>query len=283
MWTLLACAPSDEVAVVAPRTLDQAAEVRPAVEATSSVAPAEPPPAAPAPPPEPPAPPPKPRKPRAPAGALPTADALPTLADTGGYAGLVAAIEADRKIFARYDEDEAARAYLRDAITRHLFPAWKGTPWAFYGATNVPGEGAIACGYWVASVLRDVGFRIDRDHVGKQASEKILLTFTGADTLRHFGSRPVEEVIARVRRLGEGLWGVGLANHAGFVWNDGTQVYFCHSNYTGVQGPMCEEAEHSWPFRTSYTVIGSVLGDPTVGAWLEGRRLPTGKFGSEGG
>ncbi len=206
--------------------------------------------------------------------ALPKADHLPS----GDYAALVAAIEADRQVFASYDAQDAARAYLLDAITAHLFPAWAGTRWAFYGTAEAPGQGEIACGYWVASVLRDVGFRVNRNQLGKQASERILLTFAEPARLEHFGRRPVTEVIARVSALGEGLWGVGLANHAGFLWNDGERVLFCHSNYNGTRGPECEDANTSWAFVTSYTVIASVLADATVDAWLEGRALPTGSF-----
>lgn len=212
--------------------------------------------------------------PRPPPGALPEATKLPS----GAYAELVAAIEADRHVFAGYDARDQARAYLREAITRHLIPAWAGTPWAFYGTAKAPGEGDIACGYWVASILRDVGFRVNRDQLGRQASEKILLTFAEPARLRHYPRRPVTEVITWVRQAGEGLWGAGLANHAGFVWNDGQEVYFCHSNYNGVRGPECEVADQSWAFNTSYTVIASLLEDATVDAWLEGRALPTGRF-----
>lgn len=207
---------------------------------------------------------------------------LPSAADlpVGPYAALVAAIERDRQAFAHAGAAEEARAYVLAAIVDRIIPAWKGTRWAFYGKAEEPGGGEVACGYWVASVLRDVGFRVDRNHLGKQASERILLTVDPPERLLHFGSRPIEEVVARVRRLGEGIWGVGLANHAGLIWNDGTTVWFCHSNYHGYQGPMCEEAEHSWALRTSYTVIASLLEPETVAAWLEGRTLPTGEFSS---
>lgn len=211
----------------------------------------------------------------------PTPEALPDAArlPTGDYAALVAAIEADRQRLAGFDAREAARTYLRDAITLHIVPAWAGTRWAFYGAAQAPGQGEIACGYWVASVLRDAGFRVSRDQLGKQASERILLTFAEPTRLRHYG-REVVRAVSDVRAAGVGLWGVGLANHTGFLWNDGDQVRFCHSNYNGTRGPECEDADSSWALVTSYTVIAPVLDDATLDAWLEGRTLVTGRFGS---
>lgn len=270
---LLACtspgppAPAASAAQVAP-----APEAPPpvsAVVATETPAPA--PAEAPAPPPAPP-----PRKPL-------SADALPTVASLpeptyDNYPALVAGIEAARRTFATGGTYAQARAYLRAAITERIIPSWKGTRWAFYGMDTAPSDGgAIACGYWVASVLRDAGLRIDRDHVGKQASEKILLTIASPARLRHYG-RHWEQAIATADNAGVGLWGVGLASHAGLLWNDGTEVQFCHSDYHGTQGPRCEPAIHSWAFQTSYTVIAPILDDATLDAWFEGRTLATGRF-----
>lgn len=212
----------------------------------------------------------------------PDASRLPDGRD-GHYAELTAAIEVDRRALAASGDLAGARAYLLEAIPEHIVPAWLGTPWAFYGTSESPGAaGSVACGYWVASVLRDLGFVVDRNHLGKQASERILLTFAAPTGLRHFG-RDWLAAIAWVRAKGPGLWGVGLANHTGFLWNDGTEVRFCHSNYMGVRGPMCEDAEHSGAFQTSYTVLASVLGDDTLRAWLARRPLTTGGFATGGG
>ncbi len=178
---------------------------------------------------------------------------------------------------------KAARDSLYDAVTTRLIPAWRGTPWTFYGHAEVPGEEPVASGYWVASVLRDVGFRVDRDPLGRQASERILLTFAAKKTLRHFGSSPPETVVDWATKQGRGLWGVGLANHAGLLWNDGEEVRFCHSNSNGGRGPMCENALFSGPFQTSYTVVASMLADATVDAWIAGRTLPIASFDGAGG
>ncbi len=208
---------------------------------------------------------------------LPMASTLPE-PGWSTYRATVREIEAARLEFAATPDREAARAYLYDAVTTRLIPAWHGTPWTFYGHADVPGVEPVACGYWVASVLRDVGFRVDRDPLGRQASERILLTFAAKKTLRHFGDSPPETVVEWAEKQGRGLWGVGLANHAGLLWNDGEEVRFCHSNYGGGRGPMCENALFSGPFHTSYTVVASMLADATVDAWVAGRTLPIAGF-----
>jgi hypothetical protein len=214
---------------------------------------------------------------------LPTAATLPA-PGAATYARTIRAIETARLAFAAASSNgdpavpDAARDYLYDAVTTRLIPAWKGTPWTFYGHAEAPGTEPVACGYWVASILRDVGFRVDRDPLGRQASERILLTFAEPARLHHFGGQPPTDIVAWIARQGRGLWGVGLANHAGLLWNDGEKVRFCHSNYMEERGPMCEDALYSGAFRTSYTVVASMLAATTVEAWLTGRALPIAGF-----
>src|SRR5579859_7168832 len=54
---------------------------------------------------------------------------------------------------------ESARTVVFASIRDTILPAWSGTPWDFYGTAERPREGTIACGYFVATVLRDAGFR----------------------------------------------------------------------------------------------------------------------------
>ena len=61
-----------------------------------------------------------------------------------------------------------ARAYLLTAIDAH-FEHWKGTPWDFNGTTRIPGQGTIACGYFVTTALQDAGFDLPRYRCGQMA------------------------------------------------------------------------------------------------------------------
>ncbi|MCL2715253.1 MAG: hypothetical protein FWD68_11870 [Alphaproteobacteria bacterium] len=52
-----------------------------------------------------------------------------------------------------------AQSCLTSTLSNSLFPVWYGTPWNFNGTTRVPGQGTIACGYFVTGILSDAGFR----------------------------------------------------------------------------------------------------------------------------
>lgn len=169
---------------------------------------------------------------------------------------------------------EASRVVL-DTLTERILPHWFGTPWDFYGTTQTPGEGAIACGYLVSTVLEHAGFRVERVRMAQQASEYILLSLVAPDRVRRFRDRPVEEVVEHVSAAGEGLWLVGLDYHVGFLWNDGELVRFCHSSYLDPGGVVCEPALSSAAMVSRYRVVGPLLDDPMIDAWLEQRAIPT--------
>lgn len=57
---------------------------------------------------------------------------------------------------------------FREAVARDIAPFWYGTPWDFNGTTEQPGTGAIACGYFVTTVLRDAGVQLERVRLAQQ-------------------------------------------------------------------------------------------------------------------
>jgi hypothetical protein len=59
-------------------------------------------------------------------------------------------------------------------IVDSIIPYWFGTKWNFYGTTEVPRNGSIACGYFVTTVLRDAGLRINRIKLAQAASEEMM-------------------------------------------------------------------------------------------------------------
>ncbi|MFP2907873.1 hypothetical protein ACLESD_23060 [Pyxidicoccus sp. 3LFB2] len=168
-----------------------------------------------------------------------------------------------------------ARAVVLQALTGQLLPAWHGTPWEFYGATRTPRSGSIACGYLVSTVLVDAGFRVERVRMAQQPSEYIVKTLAPPRRTWRFRTRPVSDVVDRVKREGEGLYVVGLDYHVGFLWNDGTRVWMCHSSYLGTAEALCEDALTSPAMLSRYHVVGRLLEEGMLDAWLEGRALPT--------
>lgn len=200
------------------------------------------------------------------------------------YAEGVSELEARRQDFgARWQQPGVKRVSLRDearatvleAITRQLMPAWYGTPWAFYGDSQTPRTGSIACGYFVSTVLRDAGFRVERVRMAQQPAEYIVKTLVPPTKTWRFRDRPVSEVVNRLKRAGAGLYLVGLDYHVGFLWNDSERVWMCHASYLGEAKVVCEDALTSPAMVSRYHVVGKLFEDSMMDAWLEGRAIPT--------
>ncbi len=67
-----------------------------------------------------------------------------------------------------------AQKYLLK-VSDNFFRSWYNTPWTFHGHSQIPGVGSIACGYFVTTTLRDMGFNIPpRIKWAQQASEYLI-------------------------------------------------------------------------------------------------------------
>jgi hypothetical protein len=201
----------------------------------------------------------------------------------GDYPALTKSIEERRLAFAasystadsatRPSIIDSARTYLFDRITLDILPSWYGTPWDFNGTTRVPGKGTIACGYFVNTVLLDAGFRLPRIKWSQMAAEPITVKLS--HNIKRFRDRPVGEVITYIRTQGDGLYKVGLDTHVGFIVARNGVVRFVHSNYYQRDiGVMSEPLDGENPLAHSrYRIVGSLLGDEMVVAWIEGKDL----------
>ena len=193
--------------------------------------------------------------------------------------------EARQALLLRYqnaDSDSARMLVLGEAkrqlvsfVRDDLAPFWYGTPWAFNGTTEVPRSGAIACGYFVTTMLRDVGVTLNRVRLAQQASEKIIKTLVGPKSIRRFSNASLETFLDAVREWGDGLYIVGLDIHVGFIVNEGGNVRFIHSSYVG---PLCVVDENAAGSQilasSSYRVFGKLTGDDRfMLAWLRGKPI----------
>lgn len=162
-----------------------------------------------------------------------------------------------------YEEyQQSGNAVLKDSltsfITDSLLPCWYGTPWDFNGTTETPGQGKIACGYFVTTVLRDAGMKINRVKMAQCASEQLVKT-TCTD-LKRYSNKPIGDFVNDILSKGYGLYIVGLDNHTGFIFNDGKEVWFIHS---GVYPPACALKEKAISsvtlINSGYRVVGKVV------------------------
>jgi hypothetical protein len=178
--------------------------------------------------------------------------------------------KAARRAHERQLIETQAQEAVVSAITTQIFPAWYGTAWDFNGTTETPGEGFIACGYFVSTVLKHAGLQVQRYKLAQQASERIVKTLAPPRTQMRFTRKPVADVVSAVKSAGAGLYVVGLDYHVGFLVSDGSDnVDFCHSSYIEPAVVVCRNALEDPAMASEYTVVGRVLGPDSISAWLK--------------
>jgi hypothetical protein len=170
---------------------------------------------------------------------------------------------------------DRASAGLEEAITKDLIPAWLGTPWSFSGTSTAPGQGSIACGMFVGTVLADAGFNLDRIAIGRLASEHIARSLAGARNVRRYSDADKEAVLAELLEQGEGLYLVGLDFHAGFIWVDGERrARFIHSSIWPPRAVASEPLLGDNPFSYSrYRVTAKLLDRAMAERWILGQHI----------
>jgi hypothetical protein len=212
----------------------------------------------------------------------------PTPNDAHNYKDVLAKLEAERVVLAsRYQQAASSAqqaevmAQARTVVTRSIyadiFPAWYGTAWDFYGTTEVPQQGKIACGYFVSTVLRDAGWRVQRARLAQQASENIILSLTTDPYVKRFRRVAIGDFVTAVKKWGAGIYVVGLDIHTGFIVNTGSEVYFIHSSYVEPYMVVREKASESKILAASnYRVLGKVTADGRLmEKWLLRKEIVT--------
>jgi len=169
-----------------------------------------------------------------------------------------------------------ARAEVLRTLTEELFPAWYGTTWAFEGVSETPGEGEIACGYFVTTLLRDAGFKVQRVKLAQQPSQRIIKTVATPDDIKLTYEKPIAEIESQLTTTGAGLYIVGLDQHTGFVFNDGAANFFIHSSYYRPPFSVTREpvTGHNPLYHSKYRMIGKILGDAMMRKWILGEDFP---------
>lgn len=208
--------------------------------------------------------------------------------DPALYKNARAKLEAERVALsssyqrARTDAEKAevinrAREWMTKSVNSEIFPFWYGTPWDFNGTTETPGQGKIACGYFVTTVLQDLGLKVQRARLAQQASENIILSLTSNTHIKRFRQKPIGDFVQAVENWGPGLYIVGLDIHVGFILNIDGQVHFVHSSYIDPYSVVNERAIESKILAGSrYRVLGKISADDQfIQRWLLGENITT--------
>jgi hypothetical protein len=204
------------------------------------------------------------------------------------YKEAIAGIDAERSALAseykqantqakKNEVIDRARKVITRSIANDLFPFWYGTDWDFNGVTETPKQGKIACGYFVSTLLRDAGWKVERIRLAQQASENIIRSLITEPYIKRFSRVPIEDFSKAVKEWGEGLYVVGLDIHTGFIVNIGGEVFFVHSSYVEPYEVVKERAVESKVLSSSrYRIIGKLSADDQlITKWFFKSAIPT--------
>lgn len=165
------------------------------------------------------------------------------------------------------------KAILFDKLTKEIISSWYGTKWDYNGTTETPKEGAIACGYFVTTTLRDLGFDLNRYKYAQMASESMILKFTSQ--VKRFSEVEDDVLLNYFEKFPSGIFIVGLDSHTGYIVKDKSGILFIHAvKYEDLDGVVKQDLkeEDNLALLSSYKVVGEILTDEMVRKWLEGEK-----------
>ncbi len=158
-------------------------------------------------------------------------------------------------------------------LDEKLFPFWLGTNYDFYGKTEIPGQGEIACGYFVTTVLEDMGVSLEREELAKMASEQMIKNLVSPQAIKRYSNQSLKRILGDIEHQGKGLYIIGLDTHTGFLLNDGNDIYFIHASGRRPWKVIDEKAKNSIALQESkYRVTGHLTGDSFfIENWLNAK------------
>ncbi len=158
-------------------------------------------------------------------------------------------------------------------LSDKIFPFWYGTKWDFNGITEIPQSGSIACGYFVSTTLKHLGFQLNRYHLAQHSAEGLIKTLT-PDSLIHT-TYDMEELLDYIKQREDQIYLIGLSNHVGYIEKRGPQVSFIHSNYIDAQGVVKEEAASSSALEASSIFMVATISknERLIHQWIQGQEI----------
>lgn len=125
---------------------------------------------------------------------------------------------------------QAIPAFLETCLRDSVFAYWYDTPWDFYGTTEEPRKGNIACGYFVTTTLKHLGLNIDRVYLAQQASSVLIKEVCDTESIKVFSNSHYENMKKYVKEHSGNIFIAGLDNHVGFIVKEGAEMYFVHAS-----------------------------------------------------
>lgn len=167
----------------------------------------------------------------------------------------------------------STKIFIYTQLIDRVFPKWYGMEWDYNGYSNVPQQGQIACGYFVSTTLKHIGFNLNRYKLAQQYSSGIVKSL--CNNIQYVRSNDTEKLFSYINSKPNQLYVVGLDNHVGFISKEDGGIFFIHSSYLDPVAVIKEKA------ATSEALIYSnlfVLGhfsenDAAIQSWLLGSQI----------
>lgn len=173
---------------------------------------------------------------------------------------------------------DSLSSLLETSLINRIFPYWFGTPWNFNGHTNIPNQGKIACGYFVSTTLKHIGFNLNRYKLAQQLPIHEAKTLSLGQPILEIQNEDFDKCLNQINtQLDEGIYFVGLASsHVGFLLKRQSHLFFIHSNYGFPSEVIIESAEASEVFQNfRHFYISPLSTNPTLlNFWKKNKRIP---------
>lgn len=163
---------------------------------------------------------------------------------------------------------EQAKQYLYKTLPEDIFYYWYGTTWDFNGTTEEPRKGKIACGYFVTTTLKHIGFDLPRYKLAQQPASIMIKTLCATSSIKTFNSLSKLKTHLDLQALG--LYIVGLDTHVGYLLHADDGLYFIHASYSGKRQVSKELWSKSQVLANSKIyMVGNLLdNDKLIEQWL---------------
>jgi hypothetical protein len=185
---------------------------------------------------------------------------------SNNYKTVLSDISKQRNYFKVNDTNpDSVKQYIIQQFVENVYPHWVGTPWDYNGYTNTPKQSSIACGYFVSTTLKHMGFNWNRYELAKMYSQQIVEDV--CDTVKVFNS--INELYRFVNFGQNNIYILGLSSHVGIIVKHKNEVWFIHSNYYDLKGPDKEKIFESDALKDSDVFwCGTFLTDSNINKWL---------------
>lgn len=169
-----------------------------------------------------------------------------------------------------------SRKQVTQYLVEDIFNHWYTTKWSFEGHTEIPKQGTIACGYFVSTTLRDVGFKLNRFKLAQKSPEEEAKSIACGTTIEKLQNISKQELKNHFLKKQDGLYFIGLDFHVGYIYKDKSEIYFIHSNYIDNKGVMKETLESSKAIMsTNYYIANITYNDVLIKKWILNETIAT--------